>query len=67
MCFKVCRKSWITNNALTRNFVSNCKKLLKKHEMLKLVYGDTAVNVKTVYKWFDRFHNVCESVEAEER
>jgi len=29
--FKACCKSWITNNALTWNFVSNCKKVLKKH------------------------------------
>ena len=35
--------------------------------MLKLVSGDTAVNMKTVYKWFERFHNGCESVEDEER
>jgi len=31
VCFKVCHKSWITNNALTWNFVSNCKKVLQKH------------------------------------
>jgi len=30
-CFKVCRKSWITNNTLTWNFVSDCKKVLNKH------------------------------------
>ena len=35
--------------------------------MLKLVYGDAAVTMKTVYKWFERFHNGCESVEDEER
>ena len=35
--------------------------------MLKLVYGDAAVTVKTVYKWFERFQNDCESVEDEER
>jgi len=35
--------------------------------MLKLVYGDTAVTMKTVYKWFERFRNGCESVEDEER
>jgi len=35
--------------------------------MLKLVYGDVAVNMKTVYKWFERFRNGCESVEDEER
>ena len=35
--------------------------------MLKLVYGDAAVTLKTVYKWFERFHNGCESVENEER
>jgi len=37
------------------------------HEMLKLVYGDAAVTMKTVYKLFERFSNGCESVEAEER
>ena len=26
VCFKACHKSWITNKALTWNFVSNCKK-----------------------------------------
>jgi len=35
--------------------------------MLKLVYGDAAVTMKTVYKWFERFHNGCELVEDEER
>jgi len=33
--------------------------------MLKLVYGDAAVTIKTVYKWFERFCNGCESVEDE--
>ena len=37
------------------------------HEMLKLVYGDAAVTMKTVYKWFERFRNGCEPVEDEER
>ena len=35
--------------------------------MLKLVYGDAAVTMKTVYKWFERFRNDCESGEDEER
>jgi len=35
--------------------------------MLKLVYGDAAVTMKTVYKWFKQFCNSCESVEDEER
>ena len=35
--------------------------------MLKLVYGDAAVTMKTVYKGFERFRNICESVEDEER
>ena len=69
MCFKVCRKSWITNTALTSNFVSDCQKksAKEKHEMFKLLYGDAAVTMKTVYKWFERFRNGCESVEDEER
>ena len=32
VCFKVWRKSWITNSALTWNFVSNCKKVLKVYK-----------------------------------
>jgi len=35
--------------------------------MFKLVYGDAAVTMKTVYKWFKRFHNGFESGEDEER
>ena len=35
--------------------------------MLKLVYGDAAVTMKTVCKWFERFCKGCESVEDEER
>ena len=31
VCFKVCRKSWVANRALTGYFVSNCKKVLKKY------------------------------------
>ena len=48
-----------------------CFKLQKSaketHEMLKLVYGDATVTMKTVYKWFARFHYGCESVEDDER
>jgi len=50
-----------------------CFKLQKKksanetHEMLKLVYGDYAVAMKTVYKCFERLRNGCESVEDKER
>ena len=66
--FYVCRKSRITNSVLTWNFVSNCKNSAKEtHEMLKLVCGDAAVTMKTVYKWFERFRNGCESVEHKER
>ena len=68
VCFKVCHKSWITNNTLTWNVVSNCKKSAKEaHKMLKLVYGDAAVTIKTAYKWFEWFRNGCESVKDEER
>ena len=35
--------------------------------MLKLVFGDAAMTMKTVYKWFERFRNGCESDEEEER
>ena len=48
-----------------------CFKLQKSaketHKMLELVYGDAAVTMKTVYKWFERFCNGYESVEEEER
>ena len=51
--------------------VKFCFKLQKSaketHEMLKLVYSDAAVTMKTVYKWFERFRNGFESVEDEER
>ena len=46
-----------------------CFKLPKKksvketHEMLKLVYGDAAVIMKTVYKWFERFESI-QDIEA---
>jgi hypothetical protein len=35
--------------------------------MLKLVYGDSAVTIKTVYKLFELFCNCCELAEDEER
>jgi len=48
-----------------------CFKLQKSaketHKLLKLVYGDAAVTMKTVYKRFKRFRNGCESAEDEER
>jgi len=34
--------------------------------MLKLGYGDAAVTMKTVYKWFEQFRNGCEWVENKE-
>jgi len=43
------------------------KRATETHEMLKLVYGNTAVTIKSVYKWFERFRNGYESVEDEER
>ena len=53
---------------LTLSFASSCKKLPKKtHEMLKSVYGDNVVTLKTVYKWYERFIRGNESVEDEER
>jgi len=51
--------------------VKFCFKLQKSAketlETLKLVYGDAAVTMKTVYKWFKQFCNGCVSVEDEER
>jgi transposase len=35
--------------------------------MLKLVYDDATVTMKTVCKWFERFRKGCEWVEDEER
>jgi len=29
------------------------KRAIETHEMLKLVYGDAAVTLKIVYKWFE--------------
>jgi len=43
------------------------KSAKETHKMLKLVYGDAAVTMKTVYKWFEQFCNGCELVENEER
>jgi len=43
------------------------KSAKETHEVLKLVYGDAAVTMKMIYKWFERFRNCCESVEDEER
>jgi len=39
------------------------KSAKETHKMLKLVSGDAAVTMKTVYKWFKQFRNGCESVE----
>ena len=54
-----------------RIYMKFCFKLQKSakqtREMLKLVYGDAAVTMKTVYKWFEPFRNGCESVEDKER
>jgi transposase len=48
-----------------------CFKLQKSaketHKMLKLVYGNAAMTMKMVQKWFERFHNGCELVEDKER
>jgi len=35
--------------------------------MLKLIYGDTAMTMKTGFKWFELFRNGCETVEYEKR
>ena len=42
------------------------KSAKQTHVILKLVYGDAAVTMKTVQKWFEQFRNCCESVEDEE-
>ena len=43
------------------------KSAKETHKMLKLVYGDAAVTMKTVYKWFKWFCIGCDLVEDEER
>jgi transposase len=49
-------------------FCFKLQKIVKEtHKMLKLVYGDATVTMKTVYKWFERFRNGCESAEDEGR
>jgi len=54
--------------SINRIFCFKLQKSAKEiHEMLKLVYGDAAVTMKRVYKWFERFRNGCESVEDMER
>ena len=52
----------------TMKFCFKLQKCAKEtYEMLKLVYGDASVTMKTVYKWFEWFRNGCESVEDEEK
>ena len=56
------------HECINMKFCFKLKKSAKEtYEMLKLVYGDAAVTMKTVYKWFERFRNDCELVEDEER
>ena len=43
------------------------KSAKEAHEMLKSVYGDNVVILKTVYKWYERFKSGNESVEDEQR
>jgi len=43
------------------------KSVKETRAMLQLVYCDAAVTMKTVYKWFERFRNDCESVGEAER
>ena len=42
------------------------KSAKETHKMLKLVYGDAAMTMKTVYKWSERFSKGCENAEDEE-
>ena len=54
--------------SINMKFCFKLKKNAKEtHEMLKLVYGDAAVTMKMVYRWFEGFRNGCESVEGEGR
>jgi transposase len=54
--------------SINMKFSFNLEKIAKEtHKILKLIYGDAALTMKAVYKWFDRFRNGCESVENEER
>ena len=40
------------------------KSAKETHKMLKLVYGDAAVTMKTVYRWFERFRNGCDRLKT---
>ena len=43
------------------------KKYQETHEMLKSVYGDNVMILKTVYKWYKRFESRNVSAEDEQR
>ncbi|GBM85283.1 hypothetical protein AVEN_46220-1 [Araneus ventricosus] len=43
------------------------KSVGESHTMLKHVYGDDAVTLRTVYAWFKKFSDGRESVEDEHR
>jgi len=43
------------------------KSAKETYKMLKLVYGDAAVTMKMVYRWFKWFRNGCEFDEDKER
>ena len=44
--------------SINMKFCFKLQKCAKEtHEMLKLVYGDAAVTMRTVCKWFERFVN----------
>ena len=40
------------------------KSAKETHKMLKLVYGDDAVTMKIVYKWFEWFCNGCNQLKT---
>ncbi|GBO19568.1 hypothetical protein AVEN_7107-1 [Araneus ventricosus] len=38
----------------------------KSHAMLKQLYGDDTMTLKTLYTWFKKFIDGCESIEDEQ-
>jgi transposase len=53
---------------IKNKFCFKLQKIAKEtHEKLKLIYGDAAVTLKKIYKWFEGFRNGCDSVEDGER
>jgi [histone H3]-lysine36 N-dimethyltransferase SETMAR len=67
-CLPCLSRSMDFEQRVNIKFCFKLKKNAKEaHEMLKSVYGDNVVTLKTVYKWYERFKSGNESVEDEQR